>query len=96
MRPFLLQDRDKDEVELVQEGPLGPERFFGARTFKDVLDDKITNSYSVLAPLDELPDSGTRTLTLLPRQNLPSCHDNIIQDLKTQDYNLSAVAPSTW
>jgi hypothetical protein len=30
VRPFLLQDRDKDEIELVQEGSLRFERFFGA------------------------------------------------------------------
>lgn len=30
---------------------------------------------------------AARTLTLLPREDLPSCHDNIIQDLKSQDYH---------
>jgi hypothetical protein len=32
------------------------------------------------------------TLTLLPRENLPSCHDNIIQHLETQIYTMSAGA----
>jgi hypothetical protein len=30
VRPFLLEDRDKDEVELIDEGSLGLEGFFRA------------------------------------------------------------------
>jgi hypothetical protein len=30
MRPFLLEDRDEDEVELIDEGSLRLKRFFGA------------------------------------------------------------------
>ena len=30
MRPFLLEDRDKNKVEFVQEGPLCLQGFFGA------------------------------------------------------------------
>lgn len=44
VRPFLLQDRDQDEIEFVHEGLFGPELLLGARVFDDEIDNKIPNS----------------------------------------------------
>ena len=44
MRPFLLKDRYEDEIELVEEGALCLERFFGTRTFYDETNHEISNT----------------------------------------------------
>lgn len=45
MRPFLLEDRDEDKVQLVEECSLGFERLFGARGLDDEVDDKVTDPF---------------------------------------------------
>lgn len=40
----MLEDRDEDEVELVDEGSLGFEGFFGARGLDDEADNEIADS----------------------------------------------------
>ena len=49
MRPFLLENRNKDEVELIEEGSLCLQRFFGARGLNDEVDHKVTDPYRILA-----------------------------------------------
>jgi hypothetical protein len=44
VRPLLLQDRNKDEVELVEEGFVLLEGFCGFRALEDALDDKVANT----------------------------------------------------
>ena len=44
VRPLLLEDRDKDEVELIEEGSLGFEGFFGAGGLDDEADHEVANS----------------------------------------------------
>ena len=90
VRPFLLENRDEDEVELVYEGSLGFEGFFGTRGLDDEADNEIANSCTrqlarLLRSLKE-----TLTLTLLLWKNFPPGHDNIIKYLQAQVYNLSA------
>lgn len=49
VRPFLLENRNKDEVELIEEGSLCLQRFFGARGLNDEVDHKVTDPYRILA-----------------------------------------------
>lgn len=42
--PFLLEDRDKHEVELVQEGLLGAQTLFAIGTLDDELDDEVSDA----------------------------------------------------
>ena len=44
MGPFLLEDGDEDEVELVQECSLGFEGLFGARGLDDEVDDEVSDT----------------------------------------------------
>jgi hypothetical protein len=44
VRPFLLQDRHKHEVEFVKECSLCLQRFFGAGALYDEADDKVSNA----------------------------------------------------
>jgi hypothetical protein len=44
VRPLLLEDRDKDEVELIDEGSLGFEGFFGPGGLDDEADHEVANS----------------------------------------------------
>ena len=46
MRPLLLQDGDQDEVELVEQGAVGPEALLGARGLDDEVDDEVADSYA--------------------------------------------------
>jgi hypothetical protein len=46
MRPFLLEDGDEDEVELVDEGSLGFKGFFGARGLDDEADNEVADSWT--------------------------------------------------
>ena len=45
MWPFLLEDRDQDQVEFVQESAFSSEFFLGAGVFNDEVDDEIADSY---------------------------------------------------
>jgi hypothetical protein len=90
VRPFLLQDGYKDEVELVQEGSLRSECLFRARALEDVLNDEVPDSYAMLDSQDAGNQASIHTLTLLPRQDLPPRQDNIVEDLQAQNCNLSA------
>jgi hypothetical protein len=42
--PLLFEDRDEDEVELIEEGSLGFEGFFRARGLDYEADDEVTNA----------------------------------------------------
>jgi hypothetical protein len=42
--PFLLQDRDQDQVQFVQEGALCTELLFGSGVFDDEVDDEVSNT----------------------------------------------------
>lgn len=42
--PFLFEDRDEHEIELVQEGSFAAQAFFAARSLDDEVDDKVSNS----------------------------------------------------
>ena len=44
VRPFLLQDRHQDKVQLVEKGTLGLEGLLGARACEDVLDDEVPDA----------------------------------------------------
>jgi hypothetical protein len=53
VRPFLLQYRHKDQVQLVQKRLLGPQGLFGARALNDELNNEVSDTYkpvSVTAP----------------------------------------------
>jgi hypothetical protein len=43
MWPFLLQDGNEDQVELVQESTFGPKAFLGLGAFDDEVDNEIPN-----------------------------------------------------
>ena len=45
VRPFLLQDRDQDEVELIQKGTVPLEHFLRLGVFDDQVDHEIPDSY---------------------------------------------------
>jgi hypothetical protein len=45
VRPFLLEDGNENEVELVEQGPLLAQRLFGARALDDELDNEVSDSY---------------------------------------------------
>lgn len=42
--PFLLEYGNEDEVELVEEGSLFAQAFFGAGGLDDEIDDKVSNA----------------------------------------------------
>lgn len=44
VRPFLLQDRDEYEVQLVEKGAVGLEGFFRVGALENVLNDKVADS----------------------------------------------------
>ena len=44
MGPFLLENGYEDEIELVYEGALGFEGFFGARGLNNEADNEVANS----------------------------------------------------
>lgn len=46
MRPFLLEDRNEDKVQLIQEDSLGPKRFFRSRALYNETNDEISNTYN--------------------------------------------------
>lgn len=52
MGPFLLQDGDEDEVQLVQESALVPKALLGTGSLDDEVDDKVADTciLSVRAP----------------------------------------------
>ncbi len=90
VRPFLLENGDEDKVKLVDEGSLGFKRFFGARGLDDEADNEVANSWT-----SQLADSFSLlkwalTLALLLRKNFPPGHDDIVEYLQAQVYNLSA------
>ena len=45
MRPLLLEDGDKNEVELVEQDTVGLEKLFGTRTLEDILDDEVADTW---------------------------------------------------
>lgn len=45
MRPFLLQDGDEDQVQLVEESAFTFQLLFGLGVVDDQVDDEISNSY---------------------------------------------------
>lgn len=49
VRPFLLEDGNEDEVELVEQSPLLAQRLFGARALDNELDDEVSDSYKTQA-----------------------------------------------
>jgi len=90
VRPFLLQYRDEDQVQLVQESSLGSKLLFGAGGLDDEVNDEVSNSYYQSA-LRRIQNRGTiPTLTLFFWQDIPSGHNDIIEYLQAQIYNLSA------
>lgn len=44
VRPLLLEDRDEDEVELVEQCLLRSQRLFGARALDDKLHDEVSDA----------------------------------------------------
>lgn len=44
VRPFLLQNRDQDQIQFVQEGALSTELLFGPGVFDDEVDDEVSNA----------------------------------------------------
>ena len=46
MRPFLLEDGDKDEVELVEKGPLRLQRLLRRGALDDVVNHKVADTWS--------------------------------------------------
>lgn len=44
MRPFLLEDRDEDEVEFVEKGPLSLQRLLRRGALDDVVNHKVTDT----------------------------------------------------
>lgn len=44
VRPFLLQDRDQDQVQFVQECALGAELLFGAGVLDNKIDDEVSDT----------------------------------------------------
>jgi len=46
VRPFLLENRDKDEVEFIEERSLGFEGLFRARGLDDKVDHEVSNAWS--------------------------------------------------
>ena len=45
MGPLLLQNRNQDKVQFVQESAFGFELLLRARVFDDEVDDEVSNSY---------------------------------------------------
>lgn len=45
MRPFLLQDGDEHEIQLVEEGPVCLEGLLGVRSLDDEVDDEVANAW---------------------------------------------------
>jgi hypothetical protein len=46
VRPFLLEDGDKDEVEFIEERSLGFEGIFRARGLDDKADHEVSNAWT--------------------------------------------------
>ena len=46
MRPFLLEYRDENEVELIQEGPLRFQGLLRRGTLDDEVDDKVADAWT--------------------------------------------------
>ena len=57
MGPLLLQYRDEDEVQLVQEGAFAFQFLFGFRMLDDQINDEISNSYILASTIRAVPSS---------------------------------------
>lgn len=44
VRPFLLQDGHQNKIELIEEGPLSLELFFGLGVFDNAVDDEVPDT----------------------------------------------------
>lgn len=85
VRPFLLQDGDEDEIELVEQGSLGSQGLLGAGALEDEGDDKIANACTTVSALwSQHYLSAFHTLALLPRENPPSRGDDVVENLQRQ------------
>lgn len=51
VRPFLLEDGDEDEIELVEQGSLGSQGLLGAGALEDEGDDKVANACTTVSAL---------------------------------------------
>lgn len=54
VRPFLLENGDKDEVQLVEKCAVGLEGLLGARTCEDLLDDEVPNAWHMVSRVTQL------------------------------------------
>lgn len=71
VRPLLLQDRDEDEVELVQQGLVFTQGLLRVGALDDKLHNKVAD-----------------TLALVPREDLPSRHDDMVKHLQGEELGL--------
>jgi hypothetical protein len=46
VRPFLLEDRDEDEVQLVEEGALGAAAIIAVRQLDNKIDNKVADAWA--------------------------------------------------
>jgi hypothetical protein len=70
MWPFLLEDGDEDEVELVDEGSLGFKGFFGTRGLDNEADNEVADSWPPQsAHLPGQPQIGSH-LDIVPLEEL--------------------------
>lgn len=68
VRPFLLEDGDEDQVELVEKRSLAFETLFRARALDDEAHDEVTDPYMWISiPGMTSTPASPLTLTLLPR-----------------------------
>lgn len=74
VRPFLLEDGDEDEIELVEQGSLRSQGLLGAGALQDEGDDEVADACTrVSGPNNPKSTySALRTLTLLSREDPPS------------------------
>lgn len=49
VRPFLLENGDEDQVQLVEECTVGLEGLLGARACEDLLDNEVSNAWSLVS-----------------------------------------------
>jgi hypothetical protein len=91
--PLLLQNRDQDQIQFVQESAFAAEFLLGAGVLDDEIDDEVADAYG-RAPMVSTSSSSSQsfhwerqewlysTLTLISRQHLPSSHNHIVEDLE--------------
>jgi hypothetical protein len=65
---------------------MGAEALFGVGALEDKVDNEVPDAWDMLAKVGDVGYTMHRlALTLVSRQDLPSRHDHIVEDLQTQD-----------